>query len=43
MIDFGDDYFLFKFELKEDYKDVLEGGPWIIGGHYLTVRQCVPN
>ncbi|XVF12616.1 hypothetical protein REPUB_Repub08aG0134300 [Reevesia pubescens] len=39
----GHDYFLFKFEKQSDYKHVLEGGRWIIGGHYLTVRQWSPN
>ncbi|XVF38342.1 hypothetical protein REPUB_Repub20aG0093200 [Reevesia pubescens] len=43
VVDVGQDYFLFKFEKKEDYKHVLEGGHWIIGGHYLTVRQWTPN
>lgn len=42
-MDLGYDYFLFKFEKKADYKHVLEGGPWVIGGHYLTVRQWSPN
>lgn len=43
VVDLGQDYFLFKFEQKEDYKHVLDGGPWIIGGHYLTVRQWTPD
>lgn len=36
-------YLFVWFERKEDYKHVLEGGPWVIGGHYLTVRQWSPN
>ncbi|OMO68562.1 reverse transcriptase [Corchorus capsularis] len=43
IIDLGHDYFLFKFQKKEDYRHVLDGGPWIIGGHYLTVWQWCPN
>ncbi|XVF27193.1 hypothetical protein REPUB_Repub14bG0086000 [Reevesia pubescens] len=43
VVDLGQDYFLFKFEKKVDYKHVLEGRPWIIGGHYLTVRQWTLN
>ncbi|XVF04467.1 hypothetical protein REPUB_Repub05bG0085400 [Reevesia pubescens] len=43
IVDLGHDYYLFKFELQSDYRNVLEGGPWIIGGHDLTVRQWYPN
>ncbi|XP_020265392.1 uncharacterized protein LOC109840960 [Asparagus officinalis] len=42
IIDLGKDYFLFKFHRKADYQHVLEGGPWIVGGHYLTVRRWSP-
>uniref|UniRef100_A0A5K1FR12 CCHC-type domain-containing protein n=1 Tax=Nymphaea colorata TaxID=210225 RepID=A0A5K1FR12_9MAGN len=43
IVDLGIDYFLIKFEKMEDYKQVLDGGPWVIGGHYLTVRQWTSN
>ncbi|OMO90964.1 reverse transcriptase [Corchorus capsularis] len=43
IIDLGNDYFLFKFQHKSDYTHALDGGPWIIGGHYLTVRQWKHN
>lgn len=32
-----------KFELVEDFDNVLKGGPWFIGGHYLTIRAWEPN
>lgn len=41
--DLDNDYYIIRFERKGDYKHVLEGGPGIIGGHYLTVRQWRPN
>ncbi|OMO59932.1 reverse transcriptase [Corchorus capsularis] len=43
ILDLGNDYFLFKFQNRKDYKHVLDGGPWIIGGHYLSVRQWTHN
>lgn len=43
MTDLDHDYFIIHFEKKGDYKHVLKGGPRIIGGHYLTVRQWRPN
>jgi hypothetical protein len=33
IVDLGH-YYLSVFERKEDDKHVLEGGPWVIGGHY---------
>ncbi|OMO72173.1 Endonuclease/exonuclease/phosphatase [Corchorus capsularis] len=33
--DLEHDYFIVRFEKKSDYTRILEGGPWIIGGHYL--------
>lgn len=32
-LDLGKDFFLFKFETKEDMDRVLEGGLWFFGGH----------
>ena len=33
------DYYMVKFDLLEDKAWVMEGGPWIIQGHYLVVKQ----
>ena len=41
-IDLGEDFFLIKFGLIEDYDTVLKGGPWFIGEHYLTIRAWEP-
>ena len=38
-IDLGFDYFLIKFELSEDVDNILKGGPWFIGQHFLAIRQ----
>ena len=38
-IDFGFDYFLTKFELKEDVDNILKGGLWFIGHNFLAIRQ----
>ena len=37
-IDLGHDFFLIKLSLKENHSKVLKGGPWLIGGHYLSIR-----
>lgn len=34
----GKDFFLIKFGLIEDYDNVIRGGPWFVGGHFLTIR-----
>ena len=41
-IDLGENFFLIKFGLIEDYDEVLKGGPWFIGKHYLTLRAWEP-
>ena len=42
-IDLGFDYFLIKFELREDVDNILKGGPWFIGKHFLAIRQWEPE
>nr|POE94062.1 putative ribonuclease h protein [Quercus suber] len=41
-IDLGEDFFLIKFGLVEDYDLVLKGGLWFVGEHYLTIRAWEP-
>nr|XP_023917407.1 uncharacterized protein LOC112028949 [Quercus suber]POF04383.1 hypothetical protein CFP56_64544 [Quercus suber] len=41
-IDLGEDFFLIKFGLIDDYDKVLKAGPWFIGEHYLTIRAWEP-
>lgn len=31
------------FYSKEDYLKVLEGGPWMVLGHYLAISKWHPN
>ena len=42
-VDLGNDFFLIKFQAKEDYSRVLREGPWFVGGHYLSIRCWEPN
>ena len=37
-IDLGQDFFLIKFECREDIDNVLKGGPWFIGQQFLTIQ-----
>ena len=39
----GSDFFLLNFSLPMDCEKVLEGGPWLIHQHYITLRQWTPN
>lgn len=43
IIDLEDGYYVIRFYSKEDYTHVLEGGPWTIQGHYLTVSKFKPG
>lgn len=38
LMDLGNDYFMFKFRSEDDYLTTLFERPWIIFGHYLTVK-----
>ncbi|KAL0013453.1 hypothetical protein SO802_000522 [Lithocarpus litseifolius] len=42
-VDLGNEFFLVRFSVKEDYNLVLEKGPWFIGEHFLSIRPWVPN
>ena len=39
VVPIGKDFYLVKFSLREDYANVLKGGPWFVGGHYLSIRN----
>lgn len=41
-IDIGDDFFVFRFELLDDFRRALSGGPWFVSQHFLTVRRWEP-
>ncbi len=42
-IDIGHDYYLIKFERQSDLDNVLKGGPWFVGKHFLAIRQWEPD
>ena len=42
-VDLGLGFFLIRFESKEGFEEVLKGGPWFIGEHFLLLRPWVPN
>ncbi|GKU87915.1 hypothetical protein SLEP1_g2242 [Rubroshorea leprosula] len=42
-IDLGLDFFLIRFQEREDHLRVLSGGPWFVGPFYLTIRQWEPS
>ncbi|KAF3948626.1 hypothetical protein CMV_025403 [Castanea mollissima] len=42
-VDLGNDFFLIKFQAKDDHARVIREGAWFIGGHYLSIRCWEPN
>lgn len=47
MMDVGNGYFMTKFDRESDKLKVINGGPWMVFDHYLSVRkwelQCVTS
>ncbi|MBA0558427.1 hypothetical protein Golob_015444 [Gossypium lobatum] len=43
IIDLGCDFFLINLNTEEDYDNVFWGGPWLIGGKFITVRIWTPE
>lgn len=43
LIDLEKGFYVSCFYSKSDYNWVIEEGPWIIMGHYFTVRKWKPN
>ena len=41
-VNLGKDYFLIKFHCADDYDQVLRGGPWFIGEHFLAIKPWEP-
>ncbi|KAJ7961447.1 reverse transcriptase [Quillaja saponaria] len=39
LIDLGCDFYIVRLNSFEDLNHVLTNGPWIIAGHYLTMRR----
>ncbi|PKI70312.1 hypothetical protein CRG98_009304 [Punica granatum] len=42
LIDLSNDYFI-KFSAREDRDHALSDGPWTVQGHFVTVREWVPD
>ncbi|KAK2981990.1 hypothetical protein RJ640_007582 [Escallonia rubra] len=42
-VDLGNDFYVVRFQTREDYAHVLLDGPWVILGHYLTVQKWKPQ
>ena len=42
-VDFGKEFFLVRFSVKEDCEVVLRNGPWFIGENFLSIRPWEPN
>lgn len=42
-IDLSVDFFLICFHDRNDLLKVLNGGPWFINPHYLTIRHWEPT
>lgn len=43
ILDIGNDFFMVKFDTEVDRCKVMDGGPWMIFDHYLTVQVWSPN
>ena len=42
-VDLGEGFFLIRFESRTSFEEVLKGGPWFIGEHFLSLRPWTPN
>ncbi|OMO73215.1 hypothetical protein CCACVL1_17397 [Corchorus capsularis] len=42
LVDFGNEYFLVRVRNPDDYNQVMSKGPWLVAGHYLTIRRWKP-
>ncbi|OMO65780.1 reverse transcriptase [Corchorus capsularis] len=42
LMDLDNDYFLVRVRNPDDYNTIVSGGPWIVVGHYLTMRKWKP-
>lgn len=42
-VDLDKGYFRIRFVEKDDFEKLLKGGPWFVGGHFLSIRAQEPN
>ena len=38
ILDLGHGYFLIKFDTEEDRSEMVEGDPWMLFDHYLSIQ-----
>lgn len=43
LIDLGEGLYLVRLYHKNDYLHLLQGGPWVIMGHYLVIQKGKPD
>lgn len=43
ILDLEGGFFIARFRSKEDYVRLLEGDPWIVMGHYLSISKWRPS
>lgn len=43
LLDINKEFIMAKFYSQEDYLKVLEGGPWMVMGNYLTITKWKPK
>lgn len=43
ILDIGNHFYMVKFDTTEDRQKVIEGGPWMIFDHYLTIQTWTPD
>ncbi|KAK3185109.1 hypothetical protein Dsin_032395 [Dipteronia sinensis] len=43
LTDFGEDYFVVRFQMKDDLDYVLTSGPWVIANQYMVTQKWRPN
>ncbi|OMO96272.1 hypothetical protein CCACVL1_05022 [Corchorus capsularis] len=42
LVDLGNNFFLVRVSNPDDYNSIMTKGPWIVAGHYLTMRKWKP-
>ncbi|KAL8150112.1 hypothetical protein V2J09_019920 [Rumex salicifolius] len=43
LVDLPNGYNLVKFQSEDDYTAVIMGGPWVVFGHYVTIKKWSPS
>ncbi|CAA0815636.1 Unknown protein [Striga hermonthica] len=43
LIDLANGFFMVKFTREEDRETAMNGGPWMLSGHYVTVQKWTPQ